>query len=60
MKIIVENVANLNLCQHLSDHSVVQAIEAAIDKLSRHHVRHIKAYDPNEGEKILKIIAKTQ
>ena len=38
----------------------MQAIEAAIDKLSRHHVRHIKAYDPNEGEKILKIIAKTQ
>ena len=25
------------------------AIEAAIDKLSRHHIRHIKAYDPNEG-----------
>ena len=41
-------------------YSVVQAIEAAIDKLSRHHVRHIKAYDPNEGEKILKIIAKTR
>ena len=38
----------------------MQAIEAAIDKLSRHHVRHIKAYDPNEGEKILKIIAKTR
>ena len=38
----------------------MQAIEAAIDKLSRHHVRHIKAYDPNEGEKIPKIIAKTQ
>merc|ERR1711978_23698 len=26
------------------------AIEAAIDKLSRHHIRHIKAYDPNEGK----------
>ena len=38
----------------------MQAIEAAIDKLSRHHVRHIKAYDPNEGEKILKIFAKTR
>ena len=38
----------------------MQAIEAAIDKLSRHHVRHIKAYDPNEGEEILKILAKTQ
>lgn len=25
------------------------AIEQAIDKLSRHHIRHIKAYDPNEG-----------
>ncbi|CAB4056887.1 glnA [Lepeophtheirus salmonis] len=24
-------------------------IEAAIDKLSNHHIRHIKAYDPNEG-----------
>ena len=26
-------------------------IEKAIDKLSRHHIRHIKAYDPNEGIK---------
>ena len=25
-------------------------IETAIDKLSRHHIRHIKAYDPNEGK----------
>jgi glutamine synthetase len=25
-------------------------IEQAIDKLSRHHIRHIKAYDPNEGK----------
>jgi len=25
-------------------------IEKAIDKLSRHHIRHIKAYDPKEGE----------
>jgi glutamine synthetase len=24
-------------------------IEKAIDRLSRHHIRHIKAYDPNEG-----------
>ena len=24
-------------------------IEKAIDKLSRNHIRHIKAYDPNEG-----------
>jgi len=26
------------------------AIESAIDKLSKHHIRHIKAYDPNEGK----------
>merc|ERR1739844_603834 len=26
------------------------AIETAIDKLPRHHIRHIKAYDPNEGK----------
>merc|ERR1711863_179449 len=25
-------------------------IEKAIDKLSRHHIRHIKAYGPNEGK----------
>jgi glutamine synthetase len=25
-------------------------IEKAIDKLSRHHIRHIKAYDPHEGD----------
>ena len=25
-------------------------IERAIDRLSRHHIRHIKAYDPNEGK----------
>ena len=25
-------------------------IEKAIDKLSRHHIRHIKAYDPKEGD----------
>ena len=24
-------------------------IERAIDKLSRHHIRHIKAYDPHQG-----------
>ena len=27
----------------------LKEIETAIDKLSRHHIRHIKAYDPNEG-----------
>ena len=26
------------------------AIEAAIDKMSKHHIRHIKAYDPREGK----------
>ena len=26
------------------------AIESAIDKLSKNHIRHIKAYDPNEGK----------
>ena len=24
--------------------------QRAIDKLSRHHIRHIKAYDPHEGK----------
>merc|ERR1712019_39802 len=28
----------------------LSVIESAIDKLSRHHIRHIKAYDPNEGK----------
>ena len=28
----------------------IKAIEAAIDLLSKHHVRHIKAYDPREGK----------
>merc|ERR1712212_80479 len=28
----------------------LKVIEEAIDKLSRHHIRHIKAYDPNEGK----------
>jgi glutamine synthetase len=28
----------------------ITAIEKAIDRLSRHHIRHIKAYDPNEGK----------
>merc|ERR1719293_387881 len=28
----------------------IKAIEAAIEKLSKHHVRHIKAYDPKEGK----------
>ena len=29
------------------------AIESAIDKLSKNHIRHIKAYDPNEGKENL-------
>ncbi|CAG0923480.1 unnamed protein product [Notodromas monacha] len=28
----------------------ITEIEKAIDKLSRHHVRHIKAYDPKQGK----------
>ncbi|XP_041369130.1 glutamine synthetase-like [Gigantopelta aegis] len=28
----------------------IRAIEDAIEKLSKHHVRHIKAYDPREGK----------
>ena len=27
----------------------MKVIEAAIDKLSKRHVKHIQAYDPNEG-----------
>ena len=27
----------------------MKAIEAAIEKLSKRHEKHIKAYDPNEG-----------
>jgi len=28
----------------------IKAIEDAIDRLSKHHIRHIKAYDPQEGK----------
>merc|ERR1711884_721472 len=28
----------------------MKAIESAIDKMSKHHIRHIKAYDPREGK----------
>merc|ERR1719369_1766655 len=28
----------------------MKAIEGAIDKMSKHHIRHIKAYDPREGK----------
>ena len=30
----------------------MKVIEAAIDKLSKRHVKHIKAYDPNEGNSL--------
>ena len=36
------------------DNGLVE-IEKAIDKLSRHHIRHIKAYDPNEVNILIKI-----
>ena len=28
----------------------ISNFQRAIDKLSRHHIRHIKAYDPHEGK----------
>ena len=28
----------------------IKAIEAAIDQLSKNHIKHIKAYDPKEGK----------
>lgn len=28
----------------------IKAIEAAIEKLSKQHAKHIKAYDPKQGE----------
>ncbi len=31
-------------------------IEKAIDRLSRHHIRHIKAYDPHEGKRKREIL----
>merc|ERR1712064_44685 len=31
------------------DNGIIE-IERAIDKLSRHHIRHIKAYDPHQGK----------
>ena len=34
-------------------------IEKAIDKLSRHHIRHIKAYDPKEGELLVVVLLKS-
>lgn len=34
----------------MRDPNGIVEIEKAIDKLSRHHIRHIKAYDPKEGK----------
>ena len=34
---------------------LLKAIEEAIDKMSKHHIRHIKAYDPREGKVINRI-----
>ena len=34
----------------MRDEGGIKEIEHAIDKLSRHHIRHIKAYDPHEGK----------
>lgn len=30
--------------------NIYSAIQKAIDKLSKHHLRHIHAYDPHEGK----------
>ena len=32
----------------------MKSIEEAIDKMSKHHIRHIKAYDPREGKVCIK------
>lgn len=34
----------------MRDENGIIDIEKAIDRLSRHHLRHIKAYDPKEGK----------
>ena len=34
----------------MRDENGILDIEKAIDRLSRHHLRHIKAYDPKEGK----------
>ena len=34
----------------LNTHWEYKNFQRAIDKLSRHHIRHIKAYDPHEGK----------
>ena len=35
----------------------MKAIEEAIDKMSKHHIRHIKAYDPREGKVIFILLS---
>ena len=35
---------------HILTFSIYREIEKAIEKLSRCHVKHIKAYDPHEGK----------
>ena len=36
--------------QKMREENGLPEIERAIDKLSRHHIRHIKAYDHHQGE----------
>ncbi|MBO8666386.1 glutamine synthetase, partial [Staphylococcus aureus] len=36
--------------QAMRENNGIIEIEKAIDKLSKQHMRHIKAYDPNEGK----------
>jgi glutamine synthetase len=38
------------LFQAMRDENGIIDIEKAIDRLSRHHLRHIKAYDPKDGK----------
>ncbi|XP_023324928.1 glutamine synthetase [Eurytemora carolleeae] len=40
---------NFSTLSMRDDNGIIE-IERAIDKLSRHHIRHIKAYDPHEGK----------
>jgi glutamine synthetase len=40
----------VNIDFHILTFSIYREIEKAIEKLSRCHVKHIKAYDPHEGK----------
>jgi len=40
---------NFSTAKMREENGIIE-IERAIDKLSRHHIRHIKAYDPHEGK----------